>query len=103
MRGWVATRAGASPLRGGPGGKRRRARVARGGASGWACWWEYVIKGVTPTEPTIDNTFTCHGSGGYEGLTAVLVSTPTVGFAAEFVGLISSGDLPPAPEPPAAQ
>jgi hypothetical protein len=70
---------------------------------GWACWSEYVIKGVTPTAPTFDNTLTCRGSGGNEGLTAVLVSTPTVDFAAEFAGLIFSGDLPPVPEAPVAE
>ena len=70
---------------------------------GWACSSAYVIKGVTPTVPTTDNTLTCHGSGGYEGLTAVLIATPTGEFALEFSGLIFSGDLPPVPEAPAAE
>lgn len=69
----------------------------------WVCSFVYVTKGSTPTEPTSDMTLTCTGSGEYEGLTAVLVATPTEGFAAEFAGLIFAGDLPPVPEPPAAE
>ncbi len=52
----------------------------------------------------MEGEFTCQGNGGYEGLTAVLVTTPKTGSAPlEFVGLIFSGELPPVPEPPAAQ
>ena len=50
----------------------------------------------------MEGEFTCQGNGGYEGLRAVLVTTPKTGSEAlEFVGLIFSGELPPVPEPPA--
>jgi hypothetical protein len=68
---------------------------------GWACSSEYVSQGATPALSLHDDTSTCHGSGGYEGLTAVLITTPkTDSFANDFVGLIFAGDLPPVPEPP---
>ena len=71
---------------------------------GWACWSEYVQKGATPDHSIMEGEFTCQGSGGYEGLTAVLVTTPKTGSEAlEFVGLIFAGDLPAVPEAPAAQ
>lgn len=77
----------------------------RNEGGGWACIAEYLAKGSTPNQESLGaETFTCTGNGGYEGLSAVLVSTwiPD-SFANEFVGLIFSGDLPPVPEPPAAQ
>jgi hypothetical protein len=75
------------------------AAYLRNEGGGWSCWYEYLAQGATPTEPVYDNTFTCAGNGGYEGLTAVVATTPTTGeFALEFVGLIFSGDLPPVPE-----
>ncbi len=71
----------------------------RNEGGGWGCSSEFVAQGATPTEPVYGNTITCIGNGGYEGLTAVIVTTPTPGgFAMEFVGLIFSGELPPAPE-----
>jgi hypothetical protein len=71
---------------------------------GWACWSEYVQKGATPDHSIMEGEFTCQGSGGYEGLTAVLVTTPETGTEAlEFAGLIFAGDLPAVPEAPAAQ
>jgi hypothetical protein len=71
----------------------------------WVCSYGYLVKGSTPdTESVTDgSTYTCLGGGGYEGLSAVLVSKPAEGFSDEFVGLIFSGDLPPLPEPPAAE
>ena len=68
----------------------------RGRRLGVLC--RYVAKGSTPTEPPRDNTFTCHGDDGYEGLTAVLVTTP----ASDALETCSSGrilhraNLPPA-------
>jgi hypothetical protein len=71
----------------------------------WACSTGYLAKGSSPDgEALADNsTYTCVGSGGYEGLSAVLVSKPAEGFSDEFVGLIFSGDLPPVPEAPAVE
>jgi hypothetical protein len=77
----------------------------RNEGGGWACMYGFIAKGASPdSEPLTGNTFTCTGNGGYEGLSAVLVSTLAPdSFAEEFVGLIFSGDLPPVPEPPTAQ
>jgi hypothetical protein len=71
---------------------------------GWSCSSGYVAKGSTPeTEPLTKSTFTCMGEGGYEGLTAVLVSEQVAGaFNGEFAGLLFPGDLPEVPEAPAA-
>jgi hypothetical protein len=71
----------------------------------WACSTGYLVKGSTPDQEELSGsrTHTCVGSGGYDGLSAVLVSKPAEGFSDEFVGLIFSGDLPPVPEPPAAE
>ena len=67
---------------------------------GWSCSSGYVAKGSTPeTEPLTKSTFTCIGEGGYEGLTAVLVSEQVAGaYAGEFAGLIFPGELPAVPE-----
>jgi hypothetical protein len=71
---------------------------------GWACRSEYVQQGATPDHSILEGPFTCQGSGGYEGLTAVLATTPKTGTeASEFVALIFSGDLPASPEAPAAR
>ena len=72
---------------------------------GWRCSFGYVAKGSTPgTEPLTGSTFTCIGEGGYEGLTAVLVSQQVAGaFAEEFAGLIFPGDLPAVPGAPATE
>lgn len=77
----------------------------RNEAGAWACTSRYLVKGASPTEELLtDTTFTCAGNGGYEGLSAVLVSERTAdSFAEGFVGLIFSGDLPPMPEAPAAE
>lgn len=70
----------------------------------WACSYGYLVKGSTPAESLTDGTtYSCIGSGGYEGLSAVLVSKPAEGFSEEFVGLVFSGDLPPLPEPPGTE
>ena len=72
----------------------------------WACSSSYLVKGSDPMTQEIltdSSTYTCVGSGGYEGLSAVLVSEPAEEFSEEFVGLIFSGDLPPLPEAPAAE
>ena len=71
----------------------------------WACSTEYLVKGSSPDVEVLTDgsTYTCIGSGGYEGLSAVLVSKPAEGFSDEFVGLIFPGDLPPLPEAPAAE
>jgi hypothetical protein len=73
----------------------------------WACSYPYLVKGTDPMtqeDVTASSTYTCIGSAGYEGLWAVLVSEPIEdSFSDEFVGLIFSGELPPVPEPPAAE
>jgi hypothetical protein len=70
---------------------------------GWSCSHGYVAKGSTPgTEPLTKSTFTCIGEGGYEGLTAVLVSEQVAGaYSGGFTGLIFPGDVPAVPEAPA--
>jgi hypothetical protein len=62
---------------------------------GWTCSATYLL-GSASQELT-GTTFTCIGDGGYEGLSAVLVSEEAGGNAEDFVGLIFSGDLPPLP------
>ena len=72
----------------------------------WACSSGYLVKGSDPMTQEVltdSSTYTCVGSGGYEGLSAVLVSEPAEGFSDEFVGLIFSGELPPVPEAPVAE
>ena len=71
----------------------------------WACSTGYLAKGSSPDveDLTDGRTHTCVGSGGYEGLSAVLVSKPAEGFSDEFVGMIFSGEPPPVPEVPAAE
>jgi hypothetical protein len=76
----------------------------RNEGGGWACSYGYLVKGAGPSaEVLTGNTYTCFGSGGYEGLSAVLVSEYAEDFSEEFVGLIVSGGLPPVPEAPAAE
>ncbi len=67
---------------------------------GWSCSDGYVAKGASPgTEPLTKSTFTCIGEGGYEGLTAVLVSEQVAGaFTGDFAGLLFPGALPAVPE-----
>jgi hypothetical protein len=81
------------------------AHYVRNDGGGWACVDSFVAKGATPaSELLTDTTFTCTGNGGYEGLSAVLVSKQAPDdLPEEFVGLIFAGDLPPLPEPPAAE
>jgi hypothetical protein len=72
----------------------------------WACSFGFLVKGSDPMTQEIlsdSSTHTCVGSGGYEGLSAVLVSEPSEEFSEEFVGLIFSGDFPPVPEAPVAE
>ena len=75
-----------------------------GGA--WVCTgtglYEALTLDATAVESLGDSTTTCVGQDGYEGLTAVLVRSQG-NRAEEFVGLIFSGDLPPLPEPRAAE
>jgi hypothetical protein len=74
------------------------ARYLQNEDGSWACTSAYLAKGMTPDPALSDPTFTCVGDGAYEGLTAVLVIEAHVGD--QFVGLIFSGDLPPAPGTP---
>jgi hypothetical protein len=73
-----------------------------GGA--WVCTGTGLYEGLEldGLELLGDMTTTCVGQDGYEGLTAVLVRRQGER-AEEFVGLIFSGDLPPLPEPRAAE
>jgi hypothetical protein len=71
--------------------------------AGWACSANDLLKGFGMSSAEVTGTtWTCIGDGGYEGLSALLVSEPGPGFSEEFVGLIFSGDFPPMPEPPDA-
>ena len=49
----------------------------------WACSTGYLVKGSTPNVEVLteSSTYTCVGSGGYEGLSAVLVIEPAEGFS----------------------
>jgi hypothetical protein len=78
----------------------------RNEGGGWACSEDTYLTGGSGTsaEPVPETTtFTCIGDGGYEGLSAILVSEMGPNYSEEFVGLIFSGDFPPPPEPPAAE
>jgi hypothetical protein len=81
------------------------ASFLRNEAGDWACSTGYLVKGSSPYQEDLSGsrTHTCVGSGGYEGLSAVLVSKPAEGFSDEFVGLIFSGDFPPVPDAPVAE
>jgi hypothetical protein len=72
---------------------------------GWACSDSSLLKGSGTFSEAVTETgtYTCIGDGGYDGLSAILVSEMGPGFSEEFVGLIFSGDFPPLPEPPAAE
>jgi hypothetical protein len=52
---------------------------------------------------TTGATYTCVGDDGYAGLSAILVLEGAKGYSEGFTGLVFSGDLPPLPEPPAAE
>jgi hypothetical protein len=78
------------------------AAYLRNDGGGWACSSSYLIE-VPSVTYTGTATFTCMGDGGYAGLSAILALVDVGGNAEEFVGLIFSGDLPPLPEPPAAE
>lgn len=70
---------------------------------GWACATTYVARGATPDSQVLaDTTFTCTGSGGYEGLTAVMASVMAEDYTETFQGLILEGTLPAVPQAPAA-
>ena len=80
------------------------AAFLRNEGGGWVCSDSSLLRGFgKSSEAVTGTTFTCIGDGGYEGLSAILVSEYTVGFAEEFVGLIFSGDFPPLPEAPAVE
>jgi hypothetical protein len=67
----------------------------------WTCSTVSLVKGSTPTGESLTDgdTHLCIGGGGYEGLSAVLVTTYMADtFGDEFSGLIFSGELPPLPE-----
>jgi hypothetical protein len=80
---------------------------------GWACSSSDLLRGIRTTvagstveEEMVNGgttTFDCVGDGGYEGLSALLVSELTAGFNEKFSGLVFSGDFPPLPEAPAAE
>jgi hypothetical protein len=80
------------------------AAYLRNDGGGWVCSDTSLLKGSgKSSESVTETTFICIGDGGYEGLSALLVSEFTLGFSEEFVGLIFSGDFPPLPEAPAAE
>jgi len=72
----------------------------------WTCSTVSLLKDSSPTGESLTDgdTYLCIGGGGYEGLSAVLVSKYMAdSFGDDFSGLIFSGDLPPLPEAPAAE
>jgi hypothetical protein len=81
-------------------------RYLRNDDGGWACSYGYLVDGSGQFADPLagsTSTYTCTGDGGYAGLSAILVLEDTGGFSADIVGLIFPGDLPPLPEPPAAE
>ena len=79
------------------------AAYLRNDGGGWACSsGGYLADSSGALAGTI-STLTCIGDGGYAGLSAILVLEEAGGFTSDIVGLIFSGDLPPLPEPPAAE
>ena len=82
------------------------ASYLRNEGGGWTCVNRSLFDGSGPSAIAVTTpvyTHTCIGDGGYDGLSAILVLEPTVGYNEEFVGLIFPGDFPPVPEPPAAE
>jgi hypothetical protein len=74
----------------------------------WTCSYGDLAKGSDPMTQEVlteTNTYTCVGSGGYAGLSAVLVSEwpDPESLTEEFVGLVFPGDVPPPPEAPTAE
>jgi hypothetical protein len=71
---------------------------------GWTCSSPNLLNsgGLFATGLT-GATYTCVGSDGYAGLSAILVLDGAKGDSEEFTGLIFPGDFPPVPEPPAAE
>ncbi len=79
------------------------ARYLRNDGGGWTCSTTNLLKGTGLfSDSFTGTTYTCIGQDGYDGLSAVLVETDDPP-RHPFVGLIFSGDLPPLPEPPAAE
>ena len=73
---------------------------------GWTCSNTSLLRGQGYGAELVGGpayTYTCTGSGGDAGLSAILVPQTTSGNNEEFVGLIFSGDFPPLPEPPATE
>jgi hypothetical protein len=79
------------------------ASYVRNDGGDWACSQSGLSDPETQEPVSVNSTWTCVGSGGYDGLSAVLVTEPAEGFSDEFVGLIFPGDVPPLPEAPAAE
>jgi hypothetical protein len=72
---------------------------------GWTC----PVYDLASTSGSIPNAYStggiqlCVGTGGYEGLSALLVWPEANTSTNPFMGLIFSGDVPPLPDPPAAE
>ena len=70
----------------------------------WACSTVSLFEGSgSSSQRVTGDTVTCKGDGGYIGLSAVLIIEQAGTRSEAFSGLIFSGDLPPMPEPPAAE
>jgi hypothetical protein len=69
----------------------------------WTCRFNWVYPEFV--EMVAGDTLMCVGAGGYEGLSAVLYQQvdPSNSLGETFVGLLFSGDVPPVPDPPAAE
>ena len=84
---------------------RSQTEDIRGDGRGWVCHAPAVLDesaGFFAGSVQESDTFTCRGDGANEGLTAVLIFS-TSGNQDAFEGLIFPGDLPPIPEPYAAE
>lgn len=79
------------------------AEYLRNDDGGWTCPITRLATttGIDPNQYGSSEIWSCVGDGGYEGLTALIV-TDENSSSNEFVALIFSGDVPPVPEPPPA-
>ena len=80
------------------------AEYLRNEGGGWTC---PIVRlaGYSSSNPSQYNSSDvqlCVGDGGYEGLSALIVAGEN-DLSTSLVGLIFSGDIPPLPDPPAAE
>ena len=80
------------------------AEYLRNDGGGWTCPITRLASstGINPAQYGSSEIWLCAGDGGYEGLSALIV-TDENSYSTGFNALIFSGDIPPLPEPPTAE